>query len=216
MYRKTKTPDMLATTNSTSANSSNSHVSKRKFIQWTYGEKSHILKIALTAKAKGQTFVSAAKALGVNEQTVYGFLRDRTEIEEVVNSMEGGTAVKKNRKNNNLSTINMMVLNKLSACKSGTSTTYLMKAARETGAKLRIKLLKEQVLASKELARLENFKASRPWAKKLVVRLRNGCLKNANVQESDQIGFGLTPGNITTSTISSISTEDQRLNEFKE
>jgi hypothetical protein len=196
--------------NISSTATSNGDVAKRQSIQWTYGEKLHILRTALTAKSKGESFVSVAKSLHVSEQTIYGLVRDRIDIEEVGISVEGGTAVTRNRKNDNLRTINLMVLNELAALKSGTSTMFLIKEAKKAGVRLRTKLLKEQCVASNELARLENFKASRPWARKLVVRLRNDCMRDTNAEEYDQSAFGLTSGN---TSITSSGTKNHRSDE---
>jgi hypothetical protein len=142
-------------------------------IEWTYGEKLHILKKVVAAQAQGQSITSVARDLCVSKQTIYGFLRNRKEIEETVTSSKGGSAVKRSRKNDNLRTLNLLVFNEMSGFPSSTSTIHLINATKEAGARMRMKLLKEQVVASNELARLENFKASRPWAQKLVVKLQN-------------------------------------------
>jgi hypothetical protein len=194
-----KASDIHPTNSSNTITTTSRDVVKRKSLPWTYGEKLHMLNTALTAKAQGQSFVSVARALRVSDQTVYGLVKNRKEIEKVACLLEGGASVTRNRKSDNLRTINVLVLNELSARKSGISTMGLIKSAREAGVRLRMKLLKEQVIARNELARLENFKASIPWAKKLVVRLRNGWIKDTNVQECDQVAFGLTAGSTTSS-----------------
>jgi molybdenum-dependent DNA-binding transcriptional regulator ModE len=185
----------LTTSRSAHANNSDVDVGKRKTIQRTYGEKSDILKIVLTAIAQGQSIRSAARTVGISEQTISGFLKNRKEIEEIVTSSKGGSTATRNRKINNLHTLNSLVLNELSGFASGSSTNFLIKVAKEAGARFRMKLLKEQVVTKNELARLEGFKASRPWAKNLVQRVEKCSIECRKVQYKDRIPvFGLSAG----------------------
>jgi len=184
--------------------STSADVGKRKTIHRTYGEKSDILKKVLTAMARGQSIRSVGRTLGISEQTISGFLKNRKEIEEMATSLKGRSTRNK-KKNNYLHTLNSLVLNELSRFPSGSSTTFLMKAAKEAGARLRMKLLNEQVVTENELARLESFKASRPWAKSLVERLKKCSLECRNVQYKDGIAaFGLSAEN----TIKNSSSQD--------
>jgi hypothetical protein len=159
----------------------------KMILQWTYGEKWHILQAALTAKSAGQSIQSVARDMCVSVPTIYRVMRNRKEIEETVTSFKGGGQVTRSRKKNKLHTLNSLVLKELSGLSSGTSTLLLIKAAKEAGGRLRMMLLKEQDVNKEELARLEGFKASRPWAYKLVIELRSFSLSTENTTKNQSL-----------------------------
>jgi hypothetical protein len=142
----------------------------------------------------------------MSQQTLSGFLKRRVEIEETVLSSKWGSAVTRKRENDNLRILNMLVSTELLEIQSDTPTIHLIKAAQVAGDRLRMKLLKERAVTNDELTRLGSFKASRPWAKNLVIRLRNDSIKCPKVLCSDT-GFGLSTG-ISIKSCSSLDTRN--------